>query len=176
MTTVSIRGRLWAIELARLIEREMDSSRQRRVLVLANRPAATLDILATVTRYAREQPTTFSLLIPEAPMHDQTDWTLGRMLPLLERAAGAPVTGLTGVGGDAWEAIENVVWNGNYDRIIISTLDRRGSKWLRRDLPKRVAALGVPVEVVEVARLAPAVTGRRSPGGRDGEGGSSLEL
>jgi hypothetical protein len=148
LTTVSIRGRLWEIELARLIEQEMDSSRQRRVLVLANRPAATLDILAAVTRYARERPTTFSLLIPEAPMGEQTDWTLGRMLPLLERAAGAPVTGLTGVGGDAWEAIENVVWNGNYDRIIISTLPRRVSKWLRRDLPKRVEALGVPVEVI----------------------------
>ncbi|HEY6889649.1 MAG TPA: hypothetical protein VI300_17760, partial [Solirubrobacter sp.] len=35
-----------------------------------------------------------------------------------------------------------------YDRVIVSTLPRRVSKWLRRDLPRRVAALGVPVDVV----------------------------
>ena len=35
-----------------------------------------------------------------------------------------------------------------YDRVIISTLPRRVSKWLRRDLPKRVESSGVPVEVV----------------------------
>jgi hypothetical protein len=33
-------------------------------------------------------------------------------------------------------------------RVLISTLSRRVSKWLRRDLPKRIEALGVPVEVV----------------------------
>ena len=40
------------------------------------------------------------------------------------------------------------VSEGTYDRIIVSTPSRRVSRWLRRDLPNRVAALGVPVEVV----------------------------
>jgi hypothetical protein len=130
----------------------MQSSEPRRVLLVANRTAATPDLLDTVKRYARERPTTFALLIPDAPKGEHTDWTLELALPLLGRAAGRPVEGLTGTSGDPFDAVRRVVSEGNYDRIVISTLPRRVSKWLRRDLPKRVEALGVPVEVVTPAR------------------------
>jgi hypothetical protein len=126
----------------------MESSDSRRVLIVANRTAATPDLLHAVKRYAREQPTTFALLIPDAPKSEHTDWTLELALPLLERAAGGPVEGLTGTGGDPLDAVQNAVWNSHYDRVIISTLPRRVSGWLRRGLPRRVASLGVPVEVV----------------------------
>src|SRR5688500_19099193 len=102
----------------------MEASR-RRVLVVANRTAATPDLLDAVKRYAREQPTAFALLIPDAPRSEHTDWTLELALPLLERAVGGPVEGLTGTSGDPFEAIQRVVADGNYDRIIISTLPRR---------------------------------------------------
>ena len=124
----------------------------RRVLVVANRTAATPTLLSAVKRYAQEQPTTFSLLIPDARKSAGTDWTLEVALPLLERAARGPVAGITGDSEHPMRAIRDVVAADRYDRILISTLPRQASQWLRRDLPKRVKALGVPVEVITPTR------------------------
>ena len=129
----------------------MESS-HRRVLVVANRTAATPDLLDAVHRFALEQPTTFSLLIPDASKAEHADWTLELALPLLERAARGPVAGLTGDSGDPFGAIRDAVAGDRCDRIIISTLPRQVSQWLRRDLPKRVEALGIPVEVITPRR------------------------
>ena len=62
--------------------------------------------------------------------------------------AGGPVEGLTGTAGEPLDAIRRALREERYDRVMISTLPRRVSKWLRRDLPRRVEALGVPVEVI----------------------------
>ena len=104
-----------------------------------------------VTRLAKERPTAFSLLIPDAPKSEHTDWTMELALPLLERAARGPVEGLTGEA-DPFEAIRRTVADGDYEAIVISTLPRRVSKWLRRDLPRRVESLGLPVTVVTPER------------------------
>ena len=124
----------------------MESSRPRRVLVVANRTAATPTLLDEVKRVAAEQPTEFALLIPEAP-GSHSDWTLELALPLLERAAKGPVEGLTGEE-DPFEAVRRVLSEGQYDLVMISTLPRRVSQWLRRDLPRRVEGLGVSVQVI----------------------------
>ena len=92
-----------------------------RVLVVANRTAATPDLIAAVKRYAQQRPTTFALLIPDAPRAQHPDWTLEFALSLLDRAAGGRVTGLPGTQRDPVAAIQNALATHPYDRIILST-------------------------------------------------------
>jgi hypothetical protein len=142
----------------------MESSQERRILIVANRTAATPTLLDHVKQLARERPSSFSLLIPDAPKSEHTDWTMELALPLLERAAGGPMEGLTGEE-DPFEAIRRAVVDGHYDEIVISTLPRRVSKWLRRDLPSRVQSLGLPVTVVTPERERLQYTGSTGAGG-----------
>ena len=145
----------------------MESSAQRRILIVANRTAATPTLLEHIQQLAAERPSAFALLIPDAPRSEHTDWTMELALPLLERAARGPVEGMTG-GDDPFEAIRAAVEAGDYDAIVISTLPRKVSKWLRRDLPRRVEALGIPVVVVtpdqqKIAERVPVQWGGKGP-------------
>jgi hypothetical protein len=70
----------------------------------------------------------------------------------LERAARGKVEGLVG-GPDRFEAVERVVHERDFDEIIVSTLPKQRSKWLRRDLIRRVEQLGLPVTAI-VPRVA----------------------
>ena len=123
-----------------------------RVLIVANRSAATPDLIAAVRRYAHQRPTTFALLIPDAAGAEHPDWTLALALSLLGRAAGGRVTGLPGTHRDPFLAVRDAVAANAYDRIIISTLSNRASRWLRRDLPRRLESLAVHVEVITPER------------------------
>jgi hypothetical protein len=130
-----------------------------RVLVVANRTAATPTLLDAVRERAARGACTFTLLVPnpvrgldratdpEGHGHTEGEAVLELALPLLEEAAGAPVEGRVG-DAEALAAIQDAVNLGGYDEIIISTLPSRVSRWLRLDLPHKAAGLGLPVTVV----------------------------
>jgi hypothetical protein len=123
-----------------------------RVLVVANRTAATPTLIGAVRERAGRGPCSFALLVPqlacEVPYGDEeARKTLELAIPLLEEAAGGTVTPLLGPA-DACLAVERVLVHEHFDEVIISTLPERVSQWLRRDLPSRIARLELPVTVV----------------------------
>jgi hypothetical protein len=125
----------------------MDESRPTRILVVANRTAATPRLLDEVNRRARAGPCEFALMIPDVGDHKVPDWTFVSALPLLRRAAGGRV-GSVAAGHDPIASIENALRHGNFDEIIVSTRPGRMARWLRRDLVRRVQRLDLPVTAI----------------------------
>ena len=136
------------------------SSAPTRVLVVANRTAATPALLDAVRERAARGAATFTLLVPNPGAHglhkvvdpeDQgtsdAEQAIGLAVPLLEEASGGPVDSLVGVA-DPLTAIQDAVNLHGFDELIISTLPRRVSHWLHLDLPQKAAGLGLPMTVV----------------------------
>jgi hypothetical protein len=130
-----------------------------KVLVVANRTAATPPLLDAVRERAARGPCTFTLLVPNTAhgLHrvmdpeDQADTEAAQVLelalPLLEDAAGAPVEGMVG-DPEPLAAIQDAINLHGFDELIISTLPQRVSRWLHLDLPRKAAGLGLPVTTV----------------------------
>jgi hypothetical protein len=141
----------------------MTSPAPTRVLVVAHRTAATPRLLDEVRARARRSPCKFTLVVPRPYWDPETDAaaaTLELAIPLLHEAAGGHVEGIVG-DSDPFVAVQQAVERGEFDEIIISTLPARVSRWLRRDLPHRVEALGLPVTVVTAQQSERAVSDAR---------------
>src|SRR3954453_2923061 len=123
---------------------------QARILIVANRTAATPRLLAEVRERAARGPCRFTLLVPRPfwdPDTEEAAITLELALPLLDEAAGGHVEGVIG-DTDPFVAVQGALQRTRFDEIIVSTLPTHVSHWLRMDLPARVRRLGVPVTVV----------------------------
>lgn len=130
-----------------------------RVLLVANRTAATQTLLDAVARRAHGGDARFHQLLPAIPrgLHRLVDpevagrpeaqERLQAALPHLSAAAGTEVTGEVG-DSDPMAAIHDTLHRQPFDEIIVSTLPRRVSRWLRLDLPSKIGGMGLPVTLV----------------------------
>jgi hypothetical protein len=132
----------------------MEAASKKRVLIVANRTAATHRLVDEVARRGKSGPCEFALLIPDVADRKRADWTLDNALPLLGRAAGGPVEGIVG-GADPFVSVADAVRDGHFDEIIVSTLPKKTSKWLRRDLVRQIEGLGLPVTAVTTRETGP---------------------
>jgi len=141
----------------------MEAASAARVLIVANRTAATARLLDKLRERAREGPCTFTLLTPRAardvdPEGARAKMTLELAVPAIREATGSPVVGVVG-DADPCNAVRDFLNLERPDEVFISTLPERLSPWLRGDLPSRVRALGVPVTVVTARHSDRAVDG-----------------
>jgi hypothetical protein len=133
-----------------------------RILVVAHQTAATPGLLAAVRERAQRDPARFHLVVPSQPkgMHkvvdpqdageDEAQGVLADALPKLSEAAGHDVTGSIG-DSEPLMAMQDALNLSAYDEIIVSTLPRRVSKWLKLDLVSKAKGLGLPVTHVEAS-------------------------
>jgi hypothetical protein len=134
----------------------------KKVLVVANRTACGPRLIAAVRERAAQGDCRFHLLVPAAAhgLHkvvdpedagkDESRRTLNTALPLLSEAAGHDMTGSIG-DAEPLAAIHDAVHLQGFDEIIVSTLPRRLSKWLRLDLVSKARGMGLPVTHVEAS-------------------------
>ena len=130
------------------------------VLLVANRTAMTDPLRNEVLKRAAEGNTTFHLLVPASPsgLHrvvdpeiagrEQARVRMEEARALLSEASGAEVTGEVG-DADPIAAIHDALSAGSFDEIVISTLPKRLSKWLKIDLPSKALGFRLPVTHVE---------------------------
>jgi hypothetical protein len=126
------------------------------VLVVAHRTAATPRLLDEVRRRAQAGRCRMTLLVPRPywdPDTDEAALVVELAVPLLEAAVGGRVDAVIG-DSDPVEAVRQLLADTNVDEVIVSTLPQRVSKWLRRDVPSRLQALGLPVTVVTAEQSA----------------------
>jgi len=121
------------------------------VLVVANRTAGAPELLEALKDRAAQGPVKFHLLVPATPhgvtwaadMHAGGSEAEAHVLAAVERlrAEGLEVDDGKVGDPDPLAAVEDALNFKEFDEIIVSTLPKHLSKWLRLDLPHKVEGL-----------------------------------
>ena len=130
------------------------------VLVVANRTAGSPELLEALKERASRGEVKFHLLVPATPhgvawatdMHSGASEAESDVRACVERLREAGLEVDEGKVGDPdpVAAVQDAVNFKDFDEIIVSTLPKHLSKWLRVDLPHRVERVcGKPVTHVE---------------------------
>jgi len=127
----------------------------RRCLIVANQTLGGAHLAAEILARQATGEYEFHVLVPASHAHGSSNWTEGQAiaharLALAEalehlRADGIEATGEVGDENPVL-AVGDVLNRRVVDEIIVSTLPPGASKWLKRDLPRRIERrFGVPV-------------------------------
>jgi nucleotide-binding universal stress UspA family protein len=130
-----------------------------KVLVVANRTAGSSELLDAMRERAEQSPATFHLLVPASPsgaswafdMHSGQDAAEHDLEGALQRIRdlGLDVEGEVG-DPDPVAAVSDVTHDTAYDEVIVSTLPKHLSKWLKLDIAHKIEhTTGLPVKHVE---------------------------
>jgi hypothetical protein len=119
-----------------------------RVLVVANRTADSPDLIAALRRRPAATSTSYTLLVPAVPhgLSWAADMKSGWPEAISRAELGAERMRLAGIDlertivgdPDPFAAVGDVLHGGGYDEVIVSTLPRGVSRWLRVSLPGRL--------------------------------------
>lgn len=136
----------------------MDVTELHRVLVVANQTACGEELLEAVRARMLAGPCRFTLLVPATPPHEHATWTEGEARAVARRRMNEAVDRFSTLGADAdgvvgdaspVRAIDDLLLERPQDEILLSTLPAGVSRWLRKDLPERVAQrFGLPVTTI----------------------------
>jgi hypothetical protein len=120
----------------------------RRCLVVANQTLTNPQLLAEVDARQAREPYEFHILVPASHHHGAASWTEGQAVAHARSAlaaalqsfgdAGIPASGEVGDENPVL-AVGDVLRRERIDEIIVSTLPPGVSRWLKRDLPHRLA-------------------------------------
>ena len=129
------------------------------VLVVANKTAGSEELLSAMAERAEQGPAEFHLVVPASPRgaswafdmhsgHDAAEHDLEGALERM-REGGIEIDGEVG-DPDPVAAVSDSAHAGSYDEVIVSTLPKHLSKWLKVDVARKIGhATGLPVKHVE---------------------------
>lgn len=119
-----------------------------RVLVVANRTVDSSELIAALRQRAASSPASFTLLVPAVPhgLAWAADMKAGGPEAGLRAEAGARRMRMAGleveatiVGDpDPFAAVGDVLRAAKFDELVVATLPRGVSRWLRLSLPHRL--------------------------------------
>ena len=130
-----------------------------RVLIVADRGDPNPALLAAVRRRTAAGRCQFTLLVPavargfhrvvdpEDACCAEAQLTLAALIPPLEAAAGASIDARIGAH-EVLAAIEDTLNETDFAEVIVACTGAPIWRWLRVDLPRKVASLGVTVIAV----------------------------
>jgi hypothetical protein len=119
----------------------------RRCLIVANRTLAGDHLMAEVLARQARAPYEFHILVPASHHYTHGHWTEGDAVAHARAAlanaldafgdAGVPASGEVGDENPVL-AVGDVLRREHFHEIIVSTLPPGASRWLKRDLPRRL--------------------------------------